>query len=189
MKKPVVLAVLGLAGVALAALPTLGQGPDRPRPEGPPPPGRASIEREAGLTDAQADQLRQLRQTDMKLAIRRRAELKIARMELDELFAAATVDEKAVAAKAKALGDLEAAALKAGVDHRLAVRRIVSAEQFEKMRLARPRGPGEGGRDGGRGGHGRRGPGFGPPSGSGGGPGGPPSVEDEIDDLPDNESR
>jgi len=82
-------------------------------------------------------QLRKLRQDERKLAIRRRADLQIARMELDELLDAASVDEKAVAAKVKAMADLQAASLKARVDHRLALRKVVSAEQLEKMKMLR----------------------------------------------------
>jgi Spy/CpxP family protein refolding chaperone len=188
-------AALGIAGGAFLALPARAQNADRPRPERPRA-DPAAMPHEAGFTEAQRDQLRQLQQADMKLAIRRRADLQIARMELDELFEAATVDEKAVAAKAKVVADLEAANLRADVDHRLAVRRIVSAEQYQKMKMARPphgdRGP-QGGRGPGSPG-GMGGPGFGPPPGGPGmpgGPGGPGGAPhgDDVDDLPGGSIR
>jgi Spy/CpxP family protein refolding chaperone len=177
-------AALGIAGGAFLAFPARAQNPDRPRPERP----RAdpsTMQQTAGLTDAQRDQLRQLQQADMKLAIRRRADLQIARMELDELFEAPTVDEKAVAAKARVVADLEAANFKAEVDRRIAVRRIVSAEQYQKMNMVRPP-HGDHGPDGGRGPGGPGGPGFGPPPGGQGGPGGrggEPQGDDELAGL------
>lgn len=147
MKRAFWMALLapGVVAALVAAWPALAQGPGGPGPGpgGPRPdrprPDLSAMQREAGLTDAQVSQLRQLKQADRKLAIRRRADLQIARMELDGLFEAATVDEKAVAAKTKTLADLETAALKARVDHRLAVRKVVSAEQLEKMKRLRPR--------------------------------------------------
>src|SRR5262245_5682304 len=108
-----VVGAMAMGAVAFAA---------RPEPQGPPPPpqqqdgrrtGRADFEREAGITDAQRAQLRKIHEDDAKLGIRRRADMQIARMELNELLDAPTVDEKAVAVKVKALSDLQAAALKA----------------------------------------------------------------------------
>ncbi len=181
------LLALGIAAAVAAAWPALAQGPGGQGPAGPGPgpggprpdrprPDMAAMQREIGLTDAQVSQLRQLEQADRKLEIRRRADLQIARMELDELFEAATVDEKAVAAKVKVIADLETAALKARVDHRLAVRKVVSAEQMQKMRMLRPPRP-----DGPPPGPGARGPRVGPPMGPEGRPDGPPPDDDEND--------
>jgi Spy/CpxP family protein refolding chaperone len=86
------------------------------------------------LSADQAAQLEKIRGEARKQAIRQRADLAVARLELEELMKATTVDEKAVAAKVKAISDLEAAGLKARVDERLAMRRILSPEQQEKMR-------------------------------------------------------
>jgi Spy/CpxP family protein refolding chaperone len=139
----------------------------------PSPPGRPDLEvmkREAGLTDEQASQLQAIWRTERKQAVRRRADLRVARMELDDLLDAPKVDEKAVQAKVKELADLQGAALRARIDNRLALRRIVSAEQHDKLRALmqrrlRDRAPmGPGGR--------RGGPGPGRPGGPG--PGGRP---------------
>jgi len=156
-----VVGILGVGAVAFAARPEATQESGRPgRPDG------GQMERAAGLTDAQIAQLRKIRQEDQKQAIRRRADMRIAHMELNELLDASTIDEKAVAVKVKALSDLQAAALKARVDQRLAMRKIVSAEQLEKLRSMH--------RERGRGGEGDRGPGGrGPRPGRFGGPGGP----------------
>jgi Spy/CpxP family protein refolding chaperone len=86
-----------------------------------------------GLTDEQVEQVRKLRHEHQKAEVQRQADLQVARMELNELFRAPMVDEKAVAAKLKAVGDLEFAALKARVDQRLALRKLVSPEQAEQL--------------------------------------------------------
>jgi Spy/CpxP family protein refolding chaperone len=131
------LAVAGTVLVAAAAQ-------ERPRREG--RPDRAAIQAELGLSADQAAQLKKLRIEGRKQAIRQHADLAIARLELAELMDAPTVDEKAVAAKVKAISDLQAAALKARTDERLAMRRLLSPEQQEKMkqlmqRNRRERGP------------------------------------------------
>lgn len=176
-----VVGVLGVGAVAFAARPEATQEGGRPgRPEG------GQMERAAGLTDAQIAQLRKIRQEDQKQAIRRRADMRIAHMELNELLDAPTIDEKAVALKVKALSDLQAAALKARVDQRLAMRKIASADQLEKLRSMH--------RERGRGGEGERGPGRGPrPPGRFGGPdgqrgpdgAGPPGDDPQDDDVDD----
>jgi Spy/CpxP family protein refolding chaperone len=56
---------------------------------------------------------------------------------------AATVDEKAVAAKVKAISDLEGAALQARTSQQLAMRRLLTPEQQEKMKQLAPRGRGD----------------------------------------------
>jgi len=110
----------------------------------------AALKAELGLSDEQATQLRKMWVDGRKQAIRQRADLEIARIELRELTEAPVVDQKAVDAKVKAISDLQAARLKARTDQRLAMRRILSPEQQEKMKqLAREgrrhRGSGEAG--------------------------------------------
>jgi translation initiation factor IF-2 len=175
-----IVGLLGLGAVAFAARPEEPQEGGRPgRPDG------AQVEKAAGLTDAQIAQLRKIRQDGAKQAIRNRADMRIARMELNELLEAPTVDEKAVASKVKAISDLQAAGLKARVDGRLAMRKIVTAEQLEKLRSLR--------REHGRGweGPGHRGPrrpgGFDGPEGphGPGGPGGPPDGGPQGEDTDD----
>ena len=119
--------VLAVAGTVVVAAAQEG-----PRRQG--RPDRATLEKELGLTADQAAQLKKLRVEGRKQAIRHRADLAIARLELSELMDAPTVDEKAVAAKVKAVSDLQAAALKARTDERLAMRRLLTPEQQEKMK-------------------------------------------------------
>lgn len=125
------------AGVALLALGTAVVAAQEPRraPRG----DFAAIRAEIGLTDQQVAEIRKVHQQERKVAIRRNADLRVARMELDELLSAATLDEAAIAAKVKAIGELQSAAFKARTESRLAVRRLVTAEQYQKMQQVRHR--------------------------------------------------
>src|SRR5258708_8298512 len=157
MRRQLVLAmgVLAASGAALAALPD-------PQP-GPAGPDMARIQQQVGLSDAQVTQLKKLWSDQRKLAIRRRADTAIARMEMEELMDGPSIDEKALNAKVKELSDLQAATLRSRVDAQLALRKVVSPEQQQKLRgLLRER----------RGGGGGRGPGRGGGRGGAGGPGG-----------------
>ena len=126
------LALAGLitvTGVALAAAPE-GPKPDRPRGERH---GKASLKESLGLTDAQEADLKKLRTEQAKRKIRLGADMKIAQLELRELLLAPTVDEKAVRAKAKQVSDLQTAAATERVEAMLALRKVVNAEQAEKL--------------------------------------------------------
>ena len=173
----VMAAAIGLGGVALAQRP--GPGPE----QGPPPrrrPPRGMLKQELGLTDAQVSQLRKLHTDERETAILRRANMAVARMDLNDLLGAATLDEKAVSARVKELNDLQAAALQARVNARLGLRKVLTPEQLEKMKELGPgleMGP-----------HGRgwgRGPGRGPmPPPGGGGRGDEPEDGDEPIEAP-----
>jgi Spy/CpxP family protein refolding chaperone len=111
------------------------------RPEGAPgPEGRrgrgfdvARMQTELGLSDDQVAALQKMRSDGRSEAIRRRADLRIAQGDLQDLLKAQAVDEKAISAKVKQVTDLQAAATRARVDHRLAVRRLLTPEQLAKM--------------------------------------------------------
>jgi Spy/CpxP family protein refolding chaperone len=142
----------------------------------------ATLKAELGLSAEQAAQLQKLRDDGRKQAIRQRADLSIARIELEEAMDAPTVDEKLVASRVKAVSDLEASALQARTNQRLAMRRLLTPEQLEKMKQMKRQGRVErvgerqGRRSGHQGSHGTR-----PPAG----PGGPWS--DTIEDQPEPE--
>lgn len=123
--------LLVVAGIALAADPGPADGPKGPR-------GRRDFKQELGLSDAQQKQLDGFRTEHRKWAIGHRAKVQVARIELNELFKASTIDEKAVGAKVKELSDLQAVGLKARVDQRLAMARILTPEQRQKIQ-DRPR--------------------------------------------------
>jgi Spy/CpxP family protein refolding chaperone len=95
--------------------------------------GLEAFQSEIGLTDQQAAEIRRIHNEARKAAIRRHADLRIARIELHELLAAATVDEARIAARVKAISDLQAAAFKERTETQLAIRRLVTAEQYQKM--------------------------------------------------------
>jgi Spy/CpxP family protein refolding chaperone len=147
------------------------------------------LAQELGLTQAQVGQLEQLRSQERKAAIRRRADREIARLELHDLLKAETVDEKAVRAKARQLADMEAATAVARGEAALALRKIVSAEQAQKLMGRRGR-HGRGARPGiDPGAGGWRGPGprrMGPRSDAQPGPG---AQADEPEDLADAEDE
>jgi Spy/CpxP family protein refolding chaperone len=150
-------------------------------------PDAAALQAELGLSAEQATQMKKMWADGRKQAIRQRADVAIARIELEELMDAPVVDQKAIDAKVKAMSDLQAASLKARTDQRLAMRRLLSPEQQEKMkqlmhRNRAERGPRPAGDWRGRQpGHGSGMTGMTPP-----GPGGPLS-EDEDDLAPEPE--
>jgi Spy/CpxP family protein refolding chaperone len=125
--------ILIVAGAMLAG--TAGAQPAPP--PGPPGDARERIKTELGLTDEQVERLRALKVEENKANIRRRADLAVARIELEEMLGAATVDERALAAKIKAVSDMQAAAAKARLEARLALRKVLSAEQYAKLKALR----------------------------------------------------
>ncbi len=121
-------------------------------PERPSRPDLPALQREIGLSDEQAAQMRGLRSEERKQAIRRRADLAIARMELEEALDAPSVDEKLVGARVRAVSDLQAADVRARADRRLALRKMLTPEQQGKLRqlMRERRGAPGSGRRGGR---------------------------------------
>ena len=122
--------VLAVAGSVLAV--GAQETPGRRQAAGRPAP--AALRAELGLSDEQATQMQKMRTDGRKEAIRQRADLAVARIELEELINAPAVDQKAIDAKIRAIADLQAAQLKARTDQRLAMRRLLSPEQQEKMK-------------------------------------------------------
>jgi Spy/CpxP family protein refolding chaperone len=129
---------LMIAGLIASAGVVFGAGNYRDREKAEGRMGRRTdlvrLKEQLGLTDAQADQLRALWTEQAKSQIRRRAELAIARLELRQLLLGSTVDEKAVAAKAKEVGELQSAAVRARVDGHLAMRKVLTPDQQKKLR-------------------------------------------------------
>jgi Spy/CpxP family protein refolding chaperone len=106
-------------------------------------PNRVALQAQIGLSDEQVAAIRKIHLQERKAAIRRNADMRIARLELQELMGAATVDEAAIAARVKTLGELQAAGLKARTDSQLAIRKLVTPEQFQKMQQLRHQWMGE----------------------------------------------
>jgi len=133
-----------LVGVGVLANAQPGsRGFDRVRPV-----DEAQLQATLGIDAGQAESLRKLHSEQRKARVRNRADMEIARLELEELLAAETIDEKAVSAKVQVIADLQARALRERTDARIAVRKILTVEQERKLRqVQRSR---HGGRDGDR---------------------------------------
>jgi Spy/CpxP family protein refolding chaperone len=89
------------------------------------------------LTDAQKDQMDDMRAAHQKQMIRQRADLKIARLELRELIRG-DADRATINSKIDQIGKLETDLEKARVSHRLDMRDILTPEQREKLEDLRP---------------------------------------------------
>ena len=137
-----VLAVLGVISLGAAAI-AVAQAPEPPQMRHRARGGMTGqmMKERLGLTEAQVSQLEKLRTDERRAAIQRRADTQLARLELEQLMKAETVDEKAVAARVKQLTDLHGAALKAKVDGRLALKKLLTPEQQEKLRQMRAERP------------------------------------------------
>jgi Spy/CpxP family protein refolding chaperone len=129
----VAMTVLTLGSGALAAE---GDAPGAPRSA-----PRRGLKEALGLTDQQSAEVGRLRAEGRKAAIRGRADRAIAREELRELLTAPSLDEKAVAAKVQQLSALQAAALQARTDRLIALRRVLTPEQLERLSQMPPRRP------------------------------------------------
>jgi Spy/CpxP family protein refolding chaperone len=129
-------------GWALAQRPPEGPAPG-PRGErrGPGAADPARLAHELGLNEQQTAQLKKLQLDGRKAAIRRNADTQLARLGLQELMDAPSVDEKALQARVKELSDLHAARLRARVDAQLALRKILTPEQQEKLKQLREQRP------------------------------------------------
>jgi len=169
---------LAVAGSVLAVGAQEVRG--RRQPEG--RPDAAALRAELGLSEEQAAQIQKLRADGRKQAIRHRADLAIARIELEELMDASVVDQRAIDAKVKAVADLQAAQLQARTDQRLALRRLLSPEQQEKMKQLRQQRRPRAARAGRDGRPGRAGAPLPAPK-----PGGPRSDEDDEPATPEPE--
>jgi Spy/CpxP family protein refolding chaperone len=95
---------------------------------------RGGFSQKLGLAPEQAKQMEQLRTEFAKARVKRRAEVEVARIELMELMRAPQLDDKAILAKAKLLGDLEAAGIRERVEHRLSMAKVLTPEQRAKAR-------------------------------------------------------
>ncbi|MBN2370993.1 MAG: Spy/CpxP family protein refolding chaperone [Vicinamibacteria bacterium] len=81
------------------------------------------------LTADQRARIDTMRIDHRKAEIRRQADLRVARIELQELLAAAEIDEKAVRTRIRQVADLQTAAFEARMENRLAVSKVLTPEQ------------------------------------------------------------
>ena len=164
------LALLAMAGVAVAAGPGYGFGRNVNCPNG---------YNQLNLTPEQKTKLTELQEKQWKETVSLRNEMQTKRLELRTLWTAPTPDKDKILAKQKEINALRDQLQAKATDFRLESRRILTPEQAAQVGTFGP-GMGFGGPMG-MGGHrmGRQGPcndtgtGFGP--GAGFGPGGPRS--------------
>ncbi len=160
-------AALGLLAAAAAAGKVAAQDAGATHPM-----DREAFRTELGLTDEQVAAIRELRTQQRKDGFKRRSDARAARVALDLALAAEPIDEAAVAARVKTVADLEAASARARAESQLALRRLVTAEQYQKLAQSRSRVFGARAH---RGRHGRPPAGEGAPSGTELAPKAPPT--------------
>lgn len=131
--------------------------------------GGPDLQEELGLSEEQMSQLRALRFQAAKSGLRTRSEVRLKRLELEELMESEEPDQVAIEKTLREIADGQHALLKQRIERRLAMRRVLTPEQHQKWQKLRRqfwrrqmrRGPFRGLRGLGR--HGpRSGGGFGP---------------------------
>lgn len=101
----------------------------------------AAFKEQLGLSAEQEAQWREQREARREAARERREKARELREQLRALLQAPTVDENAVRALGRKQGELEAARAQARVEDRLALRKLLTPEQLDKLHeLARERG-------------------------------------------------
>jgi Spy/CpxP family protein refolding chaperone len=90
-----------------------------------------------GITAEQAAKIRLATSEFRKGQIRRRADLQVKRLELDELLAAANPDRAAIDKKLEEISAAQLAQRKSEVDYRLGVRSTLTNEQRQKLQQMR----------------------------------------------------
>jgi len=89
---------------------------------------------ELGLTDQQAEKLRQILVDSRKTGIRTRADLQVRHMELRELLRADQPNREAVMKKVQEISDLRAQMMRQHVDSLLDAKTVLTPEQQKKVR-------------------------------------------------------
>jgi Spy/CpxP family protein refolding chaperone len=91
------------------------------------------IAKEIGLTEAQAKKIDDMATAQRKETIKMNADLKIAKIELQDLFDEAG-NEGAIRKKAAEVSKLQEKIYNARIEHRLAMNKVLTAEQQKKMK-------------------------------------------------------
>lgn len=117
---------------------------------------RPSIAKQLGLTEEQQEKLRTLRTDARKNRIQSQADMRIKRLEMAEIMRADEPDRAAIERKLDEIAAARKTQFLAGLDHRNAMKAILTPEQLEKMKTLRRnsghnfrrnrRGPGRGNR-------------------------------------------
>lgn len=95
------------------------------------------LQQDLSLTADQIDRLRQIDKKTRIAAIENRAQLQIKHLELQDLLAAKAPDRAAIDRKVQEISSLRTAQMKDGIEIRLALNSILSAEQMAKLKELR----------------------------------------------------
>jgi Spy/CpxP family protein refolding chaperone len=115
-----------------------------------------NMRQQLGITDEQVAKFHSMNEDFQKAGIQNRATMQIKRMELDDLLRADNPDRAAIDRKLAEVNTAQAAGEKANIDHMLAMRSLLTADQKAKLKTMMQNRPGPGMAPG-RGGPGGRG--------------------------------
>ncbi|MFQ5646756.1 MAG: Spy/CpxP family protein refolding chaperone [bacterium] len=87
-----------------------------------------------GLNDSQVTKLKKLKSDSQKAKVRQTADLKILKIELQDLLDKKSVDKKAVEAKLDAIGTKRTKLAKDCINAKLTARELLSEEQLQKWK-------------------------------------------------------
>jgi Spy/CpxP family protein refolding chaperone len=93
-----------------------------------------AIRQQVGITAEQAATIRQKESDFRKTEIRDRADLRVKRIDLEDLLAADKPDRAAIESKLQEVSIAQLALEKSAIDYRLALRDVISPAQREKLR-------------------------------------------------------
>lgn len=97
------------------------------------PMGPPDMQQELGLTDDQVAKMKALHFESAKTALKARTEVKLQRLELQQLLSAEEPNQVAIDKTLRALSDAQYAAMKSRVTQQLAMRQLLTPEQRKKM--------------------------------------------------------
>jgi Spy/CpxP family protein refolding chaperone len=92
---------------------------------------------ELGITEQQAERLRQIAVDAEKFSVKTRADIAVRSMELRELLRADKPEREAVMKKVQEISDLRGQVMKQRIDSLLATKAVLTPEQQKKMRAFR----------------------------------------------------
>lgn len=90
------------------------------------------LQQELGLSEEQAGQLRSLRFEAAKSGLQARTDVKLKHLELQQLLQSDEPNQAAIDKALRGLSDAQYALMKNGVQHQLAMRQVLTAEQRKK---------------------------------------------------------
>ena len=141
MRKTWLIAVLAVTFITAISAPTIAQGREPEERVKLRAGGRAlDVIKELELTDEQKQKLEELRFDLAKDMAKLRADLKVARLELEHLINQDSPKASDAKVKVAQVNQARSKILQRSVDHRLKLKKILTPEQQEKLRSIKRRG-------------------------------------------------